>query len=80
MYQLRAGLLGGQSIIASRGKFLVITVVSHTARVKMEPVKVNQVIGSEKGKDLVVIKGFKFRLQNILADSMERWKLLHKVQ
>jgi hypothetical protein len=62
----------GQSISASRGKFSVITVVSHAAGVKMEPVKVNKVIRSEKGKDLVVIKGFRFRFQKILADNTER--------
>jgi len=39
----------------------------------MEPVKVGKVICSEKGKDLLVIKGFKFRFQKNLADSMERW-------
>jgi hypothetical protein len=38
----------------------------------MEPAKVNKVISSEKGKDLV-IKGFKVRFQKILADNMERW-------
>jgi hypothetical protein len=39
----------------------------------MEPVKVAKVIHSEKGKDLLVIKGFKFCFQTFLADSMERW-------
>ena len=39
----------------------------------MEPAKVNKVISSEKGKDLVVIKGFTVRFQKILADNMEQW-------
>jgi len=39
----------------------------------MEPVKVANVIHSEKGKELLVIKGFKFRFQKMLADKMERW-------
>ena len=39
----------------------------------MEPVKVAKVIRSEKGKDLLVIEGFKFRFQKNLADNMERW-------
>ena len=39
----------------------------------MEPVKVAKVIRSEKGKDLLLIKGFKSRFQEILADNMERW-------
>jgi hypothetical protein len=38
----------------------------------MEPVKVDQAIRGEKGKDLLVTAGFKFRFQNILAESMER--------
>ena len=46
--------------------------MSHAAGVKMEPVKIAKVIRSEKGKDLLVIKGFKFRFQKILADNMER--------
>jgi hypothetical protein len=50
-----------------------ITVVSHVAGVKMEPVQVAKVIRSEKGKYLLVIKGFKFRFKKILADNMERW-------
>jgi len=37
--------------------------VSHAVGVKMEPVKVAKVIRSEKGKDLLVFKGFKFRFQ-----------------
>jgi hypothetical protein len=41
--------------------------VSHAAGVKMEPVKVDKVIHIEKGKDLVIM-GFKFRFQKILAD------------
>jgi dephospho-CoA kinase len=35
--------------------------------------KVAKVISGEKGKNLLVIKGFKFRFQKILADSNERW-------
>jgi hypothetical protein len=37
-----------------------------------QPVKDNEVICSEKGKELLVIKGFKFRFQTILAENMER--------
>jgi hypothetical protein len=47
--------------------------VSHAAAVKMEPVRADQAIRSEKGKDLIAIKAFKFRFQKIIADSMERW-------
>jgi len=36
------------------------------------------VIRSEKGKDLLVIKGFKFRFQKMLADNMERWRCTNK--
>jgi len=50
-------------LVASRGHFSGIAVVSHVAAVKMEPVKVAEVILSKKGKDLLVIKGFKFRFQ-----------------
>ena len=35
-----------------------VSVVSHVTGVKMEPVKVATVIRSEKGKELLVIKGF----------------------
>jgi hypothetical protein len=45
--------------------------VSHAAGVKMEPVKVAKVIRSEKGKDLLVIKGFRFHFQKLLAGNME---------
>jgi hypothetical protein len=38
-----------------------VAVVSHAAGVKMEPLKVYQVIRSEKAKDLLAIKRFKFR-------------------
>jgi len=34
---------------------------------KVEPKNVDKVIRREKGKDLYIIKGFKFRFQNILA-------------
>jgi hypothetical protein len=49
--------------------------MEHGVGVKMEPVKVDKVISSEEGKDLLVIKGFKFRFQKKknIADSMERW-------
>jgi len=50
-----------------------VPVVSHAAGVKMEPVKFAEVIPSEKGKDLLVIKGFKFHFHKILADNIERW-------
>ena len=75
VYQLRLGLLRVRVLVASRGHFSGITcvpVLSHAAGVKMEPVKVAKVIRSEKGKDLLVTKGFKFRFQKILADNMER--------
>jgi hypothetical protein len=39
----------------------------------MKPVKVDKVIRSDKGNHLLVIKGFKFRFQKILAENMERW-------
>jgi hypothetical protein len=39
----------------------------------MEPVRVDQTTRSENGKDLIATKGFKFRFQKIMADSMERW-------
>jgi hypothetical protein len=42
--------------------------VSNGVGVKMEPLKVAKVICSEKRKDLLAIKGFKFRFQKILAD------------
>jgi len=50
-----------------------VPIVSHAAGVKMEPVNVGKVIRSERGKDLLVIKGFKFRFQKIFADNVERW-------
>jgi hypothetical protein len=46
--------------------------------VKIKPVKVAKVISSEKGKNLIVIKGFKFRFQKIIADSIERWRCTNK--
>jgi hypothetical protein len=55
-----------------------VPVVSHAAGVKIEPVKVAKVIRSEKGKNHLVIEGFKFRLQKILADDMERWCCTNK--
>jgi hypothetical protein len=39
----------------------------------MDPVAVAKEIRSEKGKDILAIKGSKFRFQKILADNMERW-------
>ena len=47
--------------------------MSHAAGVKMEPVKVAKMIRSEKGKDLLVIKSFRFRFQKNLAGNME-WR------
>jgi len=48
--------------------------VSHAAAVKMEPMKVTEVIPTGKRKDLLFIKGFKFRFKKKnLADNMERW-------
>jgi FLYWCH zinc finger domain. len=44
----------------------------------MEPVKVGKVIRSENGKDRLVIKGFRFRFQKILADNMKRWCCTNK--
>ena len=44
----------------------------------MEPVTVDKVIRSEKGNDLLVIKGFKFRFQKSLAENMERWCCTNK--
>ena len=41
-------------------------VVYHGVGVKMEPVTVDKVISSEKGKHLLVIKGYKFRFQKFL--------------
>jgi len=38
-----------------------VPVMSHAAGVKVEPVKVNKMIRSEKWKDLLVKKGFQFR-------------------
>jgi hypothetical protein len=38
----------------------------------MEQVKVAKVVNSEKEKDLLVVKGLKFRFQKILTDNMER--------
>lgn len=35
----------------------------------METVKVDKVIRSEKGEDTLVNKGFKFRVQKLLADN-----------
>ena len=56
-------------LVASR----CVPVVYHGVGVKMEPVTVDKVISSERGKDLLVINGYNFRFQKILADSMERW-------
>jgi hypothetical protein len=39
----------------------------------MEPVKVDKVIRSGKGKDLLVITGFKNRFQKIPVENKERW-------
>jgi hypothetical protein len=51
-----------------------VAIVCHAAAVKLEPVRVDQAIRSEKGKDLIAIKVFKFRFQKkVTAESMERW-------
>jgi hypothetical protein len=47
---------------------------SHATGVKMVPVKVDDVIRSEKGEDLLLNKGPKFCLQKFLADGMGRLK------
>jgi hypothetical protein len=44
----------------------------------MEPVKTDHVIHSEKAKDLIVIKGFKFRFQRVFAEDMARWCCTNK--
>jgi len=62
--------------------------VSRAAGVKMEPVKVDKVISSEKGKDIFVIKDFKFRFQKIMlaiwkdvvVQYLQKLQMLHKVQ
>ena len=54
----------------------------------MEPVKVDKVISSEKGKDIFVIKDFKFRFQKIMlaiwkdvvVQYLQKLQMLHKVQ
>src|SRR5215470_10826990 len=51
-----------------------VAVVSHAAAVKTEPVRVDQVIRSEKGKDFIAIKIFKFRFQKITAESAAQMK------
>jgi hypothetical protein len=55
-----------------------VPVASHAAGGKMEPMKFEEVISSEKAKDLLVIKPFKFRSQIILAENMERWCCTNK--
>jgi hypothetical protein len=45
---------------------------------KVGPKKVDKVIRIKKGKDLNIIKGFKFRFRNILADNMKRWRCSNK--
>jgi len=78
VYQLRPGLFRVRVLVAPCDQFSAVPVVSHAAGVKMEPVKVAKVIRSEKGKDLLVVKGFKLRFQNILVDKMERWCCTNK--
>jgi hypothetical protein len=62
--------VGPRSVI---GDSTCVAVVPHAAAVKMEPVRVDQAIRSENGKDLLVINGFKFRFQEVAAESMKRW-------
>ena len=49
-----------------------VPVASYAAGGKMEPVKVDKVINSEKGKDFV-ITGFKILFQKIPVENMKRW-------
>jgi hypothetical protein len=59
-------------VLRSRLRYTTCAAVaSHAAGVNVEPVKVEQMICSENGKNLLVIKGFKFRFQKILAENME---------
>jgi len=60
---LLPGLFSVRLLAASRSQFSAVPVLSHAVGVKMEPVKVAKVIRSEKGKDLLVFKGFKFRFK-----------------
>jgi len=73
VYQLCPELFTVGVLVAPRVQFPAVPVGSHAAGVKMEAVKVVKVMRSEKGKDVLVIKSFKFRFQKILAYEMERW-------
>jgi hypothetical protein len=46
--------------------YICVPVVPHVAAVKMEAVEVANLVRSEKGKDVLVIKGFEFRFQKFL--------------
>jgi hypothetical protein len=73
MYQLRPGLFRVRVLVASCDQFSAVPVVSHAAGVKMEPVKVAKVIRSEKGKDFLVVKGFKFRFKKKKKILLTKW-------
>jgi len=62
VYRLRPGLLGVRVLVAYRGQFSGVTVVSHAVG-SLQPVKVDKVIRSERGKDLLVIDTKKFLLK-----------------
>jgi len=62
---LLPGLFSVRLLAEFRSQFSAVPVVSHAAGVKMEPVKVAKVIRSEKGKDILVFKGFKLRFQKL---------------
>jgi hypothetical protein len=64
VYQLRLRLQTVGVFFASRGWFSVMTVVCQLRPTLLESVKVDKVISSEKGKDLLVITGFRIRFQN----------------
>jgi hypothetical protein len=56
-------------------------VLYHGVGVKMDPVTVDKVISSEKGKDLLVIRGYKFRFlahsQSTLKDTITICHIVH---
>ena len=52
---------------------MCVPVESHAAGENKEPLKFDDVIGGEKWKGLLVIKGFKFFFQKLLAESTEGW-------
>jgi len=53
--------------------------VSQAAGENMEPLKVDGVIGREEWKGLLVIKGFKFLFQKLLAENTEGWFCNNKI-